>query len=129
MKNIIIGLVLLVCIWKGYSHFTNPQTESSTESSGMPLDQVHALAATVKAEEVEMYTTTECPYCQEAKAWLNQYGFAFTECNMSLSDQCINEFKDYGANGTPFLVIRRGNKVHQMKDGFDTREFLTALQQ
>ncbi len=124
MKNIIIGLVLLLCIFKGYTHFTTPSTES-----GMPLDQLHALAATVKAEKVVMYTTTECPYCREAKAWLSQYGFAFTECNMSLSNQCIDEFKSYGANGTPFLIIRRGNKVHQMNDGFDSNEFLAALQQ
>jgi len=60
---------------------------------------------------------------------LSQYGFAFTECNMSLSNQCIDEFKSYGANGTPFLVIHRGNKVHQMNDGFDSNEFLAALQQ
>jgi glutaredoxin len=84
---------------------------------------LHALAATVQASEVVMYSTSECPYCVQAKSWLNQYGFALTECNMSVDKQCVREFNSYGADGTPFLIVRG----HQMKDGFDSDEFIAAL--
>ncbi len=121
-KWLVLGAVLLLC-WAGY-RYVSP---ASAPAGDWTHEQVQALAATVKADEVEMYTTTECPYCGQAKSWLQQNGFAFTECNMSITPRCIDEFKSYGANGTPFLIIRRNGKSHEMKDGFDTQEFLTAL--
>jgi len=42
--------------------------------------------------------------------------------------RCEQEFRDYGANGTPYLVLQRHGKSHHMKDGFDSDEFLAALQ-
>ena len=90
-----------------------------------PVDtpQIQALAATVKAEDVVMYTTTECGYCHQAKAWLQQNGFAFTECNMSVSRTCQQEFAAYKAVGTPFLVVRG----ERMDNGFDSDQFLALL--
>jgi hypothetical protein len=35
----------------------------------------------------------------------------------------VREFNSYGADGTPFLIVRG----HQMKDGFDSDEFIAAL--
>lgn len=90
--------------------------------------QIHALAGGIKADEIVMYSTTECPYCHAAKGWLAHNGFAFIECNMSIERRCEVEFNAYGADGTPFLVIRRGGKQHLMKNGFDSDEFLMALQ-
>jgi glutaredoxin len=96
-------------------------------SSDLSEEQIRALAATVEREEVVMYTTSECPYCRQAEGWLHHYDFAFTECNMSLEAHCEDEFRSYGAEGTPFLVIRRKGQVHYMKDGFDSDEFLNAV--
>ena len=93
----------------------------------LPLEDLAALAATVKADEVVMYSTTECGYCTTAKRWLMGNGFAFTECNMSVDSRCESEFRRYGADGTPFLVITRGGKVHLMRNGMNGKEFLTAL--
>lgn len=87
--------------------------------------QVRALAAEVRAEEVVMYTTTDCVYCAQAKSWLQSYGFAFTECNMSTSPACVQDFTRYGGTGTPYLVVRG----HHMKDGFDSDQFLALLSQ
>lgn len=85
------------------------------------------LAQDVKASEVVMYTTTDCTYCHQAKGWLAERGFAFTECNMSVERRCEDEFRAHKANGTPFLVIRRGGRTHEMHEGFDSEEFLAAL--
>lgn len=89
----------------------------------MDSAQMQALAATVKADEVVMYSTTDCVYCHQAKAWLQQNGFAFTECNMSVSRSCEQEFRAYKATGTPFLVVRG----KRMDDGFDSDQFLELV--
>lgn len=106
-----------------YTH----RAELGDSTGDMSNRQIQALAQTVRPEEVVMYSTTECGYCKQAAAWLQQNGFAFTECNMSVDRRCENEFAQYGANGTPFLVIRRGGKEHLMREGFDSDEFLAAI--
>ena len=95
----------------------------SGTSGDLDSDQIGALAAGVRADEVAMYSTTECVYCAQAKGWLSQNGFAFTECNMSISPACVQDFSRYGGTGTPYLVVRG----HHMKDGFDSDQFLALL--
>lgn len=92
---------------------------------GMSPADITTLATTVRPGEVVMYSTDNCTYCAEARSWLNQYGFAFKECNMDSSKQCEREFMNYGGNGTPHLVVRG----HHMKNGFDSVEFLMALRE
>jgi len=92
-------------------------------SGDLGSDQLRVLAAGVRADEVVMYSTTECVYCAQAKGWLAQNGFAFTECNMSLSPACVQDFTRFGGTGTPYLVVRG----HHMKDGFDSDQFLALL--
>lgn len=94
-----------------------------------PLARMSALASTVDPGDVIMYSTTECGYCTQAKNWLNQYGFAFTECNMSNEYRCETEFRNLGGTGTPLLLVNRGGKTHRMKNGFDSDEFLALLAQ
>lgn len=123
--------LLVGAVWGGWAGFQAVGHQHIGASAGsvvphagdLSIEQIHALATTVRAEEVVMYSTSECPYCAQAKAWLNRYGFAFTECNMSLEPRCEQEFRAYGADGTPYLVVRG----HHMKDGFDSDEFLAAL--
>jgi glutaredoxin len=119
MKRILIILIVLVGAYFSWMH-----SNTSTVANGLSPSALMQLAATVKAEEVVMYSTTECTYCAQAKGWLNQNGFAFTECNMSVSSECERQFKSYGADGTPFLIVRG----HQMKNGFDSDEFISLLQ-
>lgn len=124
MKNI-LGFLFFILI---AGHLAWKHWGRDSSAPDMNLAQVQTLAASVKAEDVVMYSTTECSYCHAAKGWLAQHGFAFTECNMSIERRCEAEFSAYGADGTPFLVIRRGGKEHLMKNGFDSDEFLMALQ-
>ncbi len=84
---------------------------------------IATLAASVQADEVVIYTTSTCAYCAQAMRWLDQQGFAYTECNMTTTPHCEQEFVAHGATGTPYLVVRG----HHMKDGFDSDEFLAAL--
>jgi glutaredoxin len=122
MKRIFIILIVLAGVHFSWTHFIH--TDANSVANGLSSSALAQLAATVKAEEVVMYSTTECTYCAQAKGWLNQNGFAFTECNMSVSSECVSQFKSYGADGTPFLIVRG----HQMKNGFDSDEFISLLQ-
>jgi glutaredoxin len=88
---------------------------------------VRQLARSVRAEQVVMYSTTECGYCTQARSWLTDHGFAFTECNMSRDSRCVDEFTALKATGTPYLVVRGPRGEHHMKEGFDSDELLAAL--
>jgi glutaredoxin len=116
-------LLVSILVWAGWASFKSHHRENTAAHTNPTEEELRALATTVQASDVVMYSTSECPYCAEAKNWLNQHGFAFTECNMSVDQHCITEFKRYGADGTPFLIVRG----HQMKDGFDSDEFIAAL--
>ena len=127
--KLIMAVAVVWGVWTGLQvarnkHIGAPSVGASF-SGDISTAELSALATTVQAGEVVMYSTTECTYCAQAKGWLNQYGFAFTECNMSVSSECEREFNSYGGKGTPYLVVRG----HYMKDGFDSDEFLAALKQ
>ncbi len=115
LRYLILGLALLAAAWWWRGHSVTTQASGAAD--------VATLAASVKAEEVVIYTTSTCTYCAQAMRWLDQQGFAYTECNMSTTPRCEQEFLRHGGNGTPYLIVRG----HHMKDGFDSDEFLAAL--
>jgi glutaredoxin len=80
----------------------NSQTPANTMSISQSASQI-------KSGDIVMYSTTECAYCTEAKSWLTQNGFAFTECNMSIDPRCQQEFNAPGTHDSPYV---RG---HHMK--------------
>lgn len=99
----------------------------SANGSGLDDAQLSALAARVKPGQVLMYTSTDCSYCHEASAWLQSYGFAWTECNISVEARCENEFRAWGARGTPFLVITRAGRSYPMHGGLDKARLVQLL--
>jgi len=123
--KLILLAVLAALAWGGRSGLQAWRAASPVITAQPTVDELHALAATVRPGEVVMYTTTECVYCAQAKSWLSGYGFPFTECNMTLSASCEREFLSYGAKGTPFLLVRG----QQMHNGFDSDEFLQLLRE
>ncbi|QNA87658.1 glutaredoxin family protein [Massilia sp. Dwa41.01b] len=118
-KLLLLG-VLACAGWASYQHWNKLRSEETEEF--VALDP-RAMAATVRPGDVVMYTTTTCVYCHQAKAWLNQYGFPFKECNMTVDRSCQDEFMRRGATGTPYLLVRN----QEMKNGFDSDEFLRLL--
>lgn len=125
-----VKLLLLAAIgWGAWTAIKSPRATSHTvpavieNASALTPDQMALVARTVQPGDVVMYTTSECVYCAQAKGWLRQNKFEFKECNMSVNDDCIREYKNYGADGTPFLIVRG----YQMKNGFDSDEFITVL--
>ena len=71
MKRFGVFLILVAVV----SHLAWKHWDGRDVARDFGATEIQALAAGVKAEEVVMYSTTECPYCAQAKAWLNQNGF------------------------------------------------------
>src|SRR3569833_3464122 len=68
-------------------------------------DPVPPEVAARAGDKLVMYTTTHCPYCAEARAWLAKNGIAYRECNTETSEECLAQFARLGADGVPTLVF------------------------
>ncbi|MEO8104524.1 MAG: glutaredoxin family protein [Betaproteobacteria bacterium] len=127
----LIGFVLFAAVVGMLLHASRNKavrvTDIVTVSAGKADTGMSTLVRSVGPGDVVMYSTTECGYCTQAKNWLNRYGFAFTECNMSVDTRCETEFRELGGTGTPFLLVSRGDQTYRMKNGFDSDEFLALL--
>jgi len=70
-----------------------------------------------------IYTSTGCPYCAKAKAYLRSKGLSFKEINISENPAAIQEMvRKSGQTGTPVIDIR-GNIIV----GFDVARIDAAL--
>ena len=129
----VLGVAILVIgVWRGYALIASHGMADSAGalssigarlSGDIPDSELRSLAASVNPGEVTLYTTTDCPYCAEAKRWLNQYGFAYSECDAQVRERCADDLQALGALGVPFLRVRGKS----MKDGFDSDEFVALL--
>lgn len=111
----------------GFSILIVACSSEKTGSVSYKTEDIQSLAQTVKAEDITMYSTPDCMYCNEAKGWLKQNNFAFTDCDMTTSQSCEQQFHDYHGDGTPLIVVRNHGEEHVMREGFDTDELLLAL--
>jgi len=64
---------------------------------------MNALAAT---PEIEVYTKDNCPYCVQAKTWLTQHGFSYTENKLYNEEQVLAFMQRCnGARTVPQIII------------------------
>lgn len=57
-------------------------------------------------KEVRIYSTPTCPYCNQAKAYLEEQGVAFTNIDVSTDAEKAQEMiKKSGQMGVPVLDI------------------------
>jgi len=127
-------LLVLALIWGAYTGYqaVYKRGEASGEiasissrlDSRASTEQLAALAARNQPEDVLMYSAEWCPYCRAAKGWMAQYGFKYEECDIDKTAGCNSQLAGLGGGGVPYLIV----KGHHMKNGFDSDEFLAALQ-
>ena len=60
--------------------------------------------------DLVMYTTTDCPYCAEARAWLKKNNIAYRECDTEKSRACDAELTRLGGDGVPTFLYK--GEVH-----------------
>lgn len=72
-------------------------------------------------EEVVIYTSATCGYCQKAKAFLNENGVPYTEMHVDTDSLALKAYNTLGVQGVPVIVYGKEKII-----GFD-RERLEAL--
>ncbi|MCW7536384.1 hypothetical protein OOT46_00760 [Aquabacterium sp. A7-Y] len=82
-----------------------------------------ALVRHAGPHDIVMFTTTDCPYCAEARSWLDARQVPYTECNTSTSAACRTSYERLRAPGVPTLVVRGERQV-----GFDPERIARVLQ-
>jgi glutaredoxin len=73
-------------------------------------------------DSITLYTTSTCPYCAQARAWLKAKGVPWRECNVEQDQACQHTYEAQGAPGVP-LVLANG----QWHLGFDADWLAQAL--
>ena len=97
----LLGLAALVAVfWGGAQGLNSWQATRS------------ALAVREHSQRVDitLYTTSTCPYCAKAIAWLNQHGVRWRECNVETDSACQRAYAEQGAPGVP--LVRAGDRWH-----------------
>ena len=82
-----------------------------------------AVKALAEPGQITMYTTLTCPYCAQAKVWLNGHGVPWRECNIDRDAACRATYESQGGPGVPLLNV---NGHWQL--GFDPQWLAKALQ-
>lgn len=129
LKLIAIAAILWGA-WSGYQISKNRSSGGGVSSFAAKFgaepspEQLKALAATAQADDVLIYSAPWCGNCTEAKGWMTQYGFKYRECNVDASIDCATQLKRLGSDGVPYPIV----KGQHIKDGFDSDQFIAALQ-
>lgn len=76
------------------------------------------------SEEVIVYSTNTCPWCNRAKAFLKENGVQFTEKNVATNPEALKEMKSKtgGQIGVP-VIDAKGTVII----GFDKAKIKQAL--
>ena len=104
---------------KGKTHYTDTPPPTSAKASekkavqnsegggnGFPFE----LARVVQAQPVTLFTTANCPACDQGRALLTQRGVPFTEKTVSTTDDIAQLRLAGGSSQLPFLVVGRASQ-------------------
>jgi glutaredoxin len=78
-------------------------TPQEKENRRRMLDGMTPIAAA--GPQLVVYTTTQCPYCHQAKDWMTANKIPFSERNLDLSPEYEKDFRAAGGVGVPHFVI------------------------
>ena len=121
--KVLLGALLFA--GAGWLLQTLRETGNGFSASAANAVETRALAQQLRAQDVKIYTTSTCPYCHQAKDWLQQQGFAYEECNIETDERCAAEFRAAGQQGVPYLIVAG----QPMASGFNANEFLQRARQ
>lgn len=70
---------------------------------------------------VTVYINPNCGPCKELKKWLNEKEISFTEKDIVNDEKAYEEFKEANQIFTPFTVIQKEGKKHNIVGGHKKR--------
>jgi glutaredoxin len=81
-----------------------------------------ALAASAGPGDIVMLSSESCPYCMQARLWLQRYDVRFSECFIERDAACARQYEALQSPGTPTMVVRGERQI-----GFDPQRVAWAL--
>jgi glutaredoxin-like YruB-family protein len=69
------------------------------------VSQVAGASATKTKGKIRMYSTTWCPTCKKAKAYLAAKGVPYEDVDVEASPRGAQEFAQLGARGVPVILV------------------------
>lgn len=124
-----MGLLLLVAALIVFKALSSPKptpvsSATARVAAGGGGGQLAQLASSVQTGDVVVYSAMWCGTCTQAKAWMRDNGFKYTECDVERNADCANGFRNFGGNAIPLVIVRG----EAMRAGFDRDEFVAAVQ-
>ncbi len=102
MKKVIVILAALFVFqqWDAITGYLNPPPDYSKRHE----------------EQVVMYATDWCPYCEKAREFMKDNGIAYHEYDIEKSREGREQYDSLGGNGVPLMVVN-GNVIHGFSAG------------
>lgn len=110
---------------QAYSHIERPQAKKGQLKPVSKKMLVGKQESTVYSQaEVELYTTSWCHYCKEARAFFNGRGVPFSEYDIEIdAEAAVRKQEIDGRPGVPLALVN-GQAIH----GFLPQAYEQALQ-
>ncbi len=97
----LLGLAVLAALaWgaaEGLGHWREARAASAIREHSQRVD-------------ITLYTTSTCPYCAQAIAWLKRHEARWRECNVETNAACQRTYEQQGSPGVP--LVRAGDRWH-----------------
>jgi len=80
---------------------------------------------------IDIFTTPQCGFCKQIKALLKEHGLAYTEHDVTATDEVLKEMQTLtnGAMSVPVVVVDKGKSGQGIAVGFDDAKKLLRLGQ
>ena len=101
---------------------TAPAASAPPAPPPAATDARPAAAPARAAPDIVLYATADCPYCRQARAYLQARGLTWTERDIEASPAARAEWQARGGQGTPLLLVD-GTAIQ----GFDRARLDAAL--
>ncbi|MBI2392966.1 MAG: glutaredoxin family protein [Deltaproteobacteria bacterium] len=79
--------------WPGAATTPPAATAPATAVAAAPSIDPHALRAAMRSVNIVMYTTTWCPQCKKAKAWMAEQDLSYVEHDVDASESALRDCK------------------------------------
>jgi len=78
---------------------------------------------------VTIYSTPTCAFCKALKAFLDEKGVAYTDKDVSTSDEALEEMQKYsgGSMSVPVTVYNKDLDDQEVEIGFDQDKVSATL--
>jgi len=88
------------------SNTRKSSNQNPNSNSAKARNQHKQGSSKAKSANVEIYTATFCPHCQDAKMYMQVNKIKFTEYNLERSKGAEKKFLAMGGKKIPLLVVK-----------------------